>query len=141
MTSKMTSLFVAILMSAVCRIYGQEARGTLMGRVSDPTGSVIIGAKVEAINAETGVHFTSTTNGSGDYILPFLIPGPYSLTVESRGFRTYRRSGIVVRESDRITIDMTMEVGEASQSVQVTADTPLLNTSTASMGQTDENGH
>src|SRR5206468_1814592 len=46
------------------------------------------------------VRFTSTTNGSGDYILPFLIPGPYSLTVESRGFKTYRRAGIVVRESE-----------------------------------------
>src|SRR5437868_748120 len=135
MTSpKPASLFVATLVCAVYALYGQEARGTLMGRVSDPTGSLIIGAKVEAVNAETGVHFTSNTNGSGDYILPFLIPGPYSLVVESRGFRTYRRAGIVVRESDRITIDMTMEVGEASQSVQVTAETPLLDTSTASMG-------
>jgi hypothetical protein len=58
---RMISLFVAIFVSSVCRIYGQEARGTLMGRVSDPTGSVIIGAKVEAVNAETGLHFTSTT--------------------------------------------------------------------------------
>jgi hypothetical protein len=132
--SKMTSLLVVLLAPAVCPLHAQEARGTLLGRVSDSTGSVIVGAKVEGVNAETGVHFTSTTNGSGDYILPFLIPGPYSLTVESRGFRTYRRSGVVVRESDRITIDMTMELGEASQSVQVTAETPLLDTSTASMG-------
>src|SRR3981081_2149943 len=131
---KMTSPFVAILACALCPLYAQEARGTLLGRVSDATGSVIVGAKVEGVNAETGVHFTSTTNGSGDYILPFLIPGPYSLMVESRGFKTYRRSGVVVRESERITIDITMEVGEASQSLQVTAETPLLDTSTASMG-------
>src|SRR5260370_23714307 len=108
--SKMTSLLVVILALAVCRLNAQEARGTLLGRVSDSTGSVIVGAKVEGVNADTGVRFTSTTNGSGDYILPFLIPGPYSLTVESRGFRTYRRSGVIVRESDRIAIDMTMEL-------------------------------
>ncbi len=131
-------LVIGLILLALSPLQGQEARGTLLGRVTDATGSVIIGAKVEGVNADSGVHFTSTTNGSGDYILPFLIPGPYSLTVESRGFKTYRRVGIVVRESDRVTIDMAMEIGEASQSVQVNAETPLLDTSTASMGMVVE---
>ncbi len=131
-------LVIGLILLAHSPLRGQEARGTLLGRVTDATGSVIIGAKVEGVNADSGVHFTSTTNGSGDYILPFLIPGPYSLTVESRGFKTYRRAGIVVRESDRVTIDMAMEIGEASQSVQVNAETPLLDTSTASMGMVVE---
>src|SRR3982074_2363549 len=100
---KMTSPFVAILACALCPLYAQEARGTLLGRVSAATGSVIVGAKVEGVNAETGVHFTSTTNGSGDYILPFLIPGPYSLTVESRGFGTPGRPASLRRESDPVT--------------------------------------
>ena len=131
-------LVIGLILLAHSPLQGQEARGTLLGRVTDATGSVIIGAKVEGVNADSGVRFTSTTNGSGDYILPFLIPGPYSLTVESRGFKTYRRAGIVVRESDRVTIDMAMEIGEASQSVQVNAETPLLDTSTASMGMVVE---
>src|SRR5262249_7884485 len=62
------------------------------------------------------------------------IPGPYSITVENRGFRTYNRREVVVRQSDRITIDASLEVGEASQTVQATAETPLLDTSTASLG-------
>jgi hypothetical protein len=119
-------------------LVAQEARGTLLGRVADPSEAVIVGAKVEAVNIDTGVRYDSTTNGSGDYILPFLMPGPYNLTVESRGFKTHARQGIVVRESDRITIDVKMEVGEASQSIRISAEAPILDTSTASMGQVIE---
>ena len=117
---------------------GQEARGTLLGRVADPTEAVIVTAKVTAVNTDTAVHHASITNGSGDYILPFLNPGPYNITVEARGFKTYTRQGIAVRESERITIDVKMEIGEASQSVQVRTEAPILDTSTASMGQVIE---
>jgi hypothetical protein len=126
------------LCCATLPLQGQEARGTILGRVSDPSTAVIVGAKVEAVNADTGVRSSSTTNESGDYMLPFLIPGPYTLTVESRGFRNYRRAGIVVRQSERIPLDVAMQLGDASQSVEVTAASPLLDTSTASMGQVVE---
>ena len=75
------------------------------------------------------------TNASGDFLLPFLIPGPYSLTVEAPGFKKWVRSRIQTRVDDRITIDVTMEIGQATESVQVTAEAPLLDTSTGSMGQ------
>jgi len=133
MTSRTCSL-IAVFICALLPLHGQEARGTILGRVVDQTGSVVVGAKVEATNTATGVRYTSESNGSGDYILPFLIPGNYSINVESKGFRTSNRAGIAVRQSDRVTIDTTMEVGDASQSVQVQAETPLLDTSTASMG-------
>ncbi len=119
-------------------LWGQEVRATILGRVSDQTDAVIASARVEAANASTGVRYTSQTNESGDYMLPFLIPGPYSIKVESPGFRSYTRSGIVVRESDRVTIDVTMQVGDASQVIEVSAQAPLLDTSTASMGQVIE---
>src|SRR5436853_6575433 len=96
-----TWLVIGLIPLALSPLQGQEARGTLLGRVTDATGSVIIGAKVEGVNADSGVHFTSTTNGSGDYILPFLIPGPYSLTVERRGFEPYSRGGIGDRGRER----------------------------------------
>ena len=127
-----TCWLIAISLCALTPLLGQEARGTILGRIADQSGSLIVGAKVEATNTATGVHYTSTSNGTGDYILPFLIPGAYDLVVESRGFRTSKRSGIAVRESDRVTIDTTMQVGEASQSVQVMAESPILDTSTGS---------
>src|ERR1019366_1667320 len=128
------ALFTVSFFCAVLPLAGQEARGTLLGRITDATGAVIVGAKVDLTNTATAVHYAANTNGSGDYILPFLIPGPYNITVEMQGFKKSTRSGIAVRESDRITIDVTMEVGQASESVQVTGETPLVDTSTASMG-------
>ena len=75
-------------------VAGIDLGGTkILGRVLDQTGSVIADAKVSATNTATAVRYTSTSNGSGDYILPFLIPGEYSVTVESKGFRTSNRAG------------------------------------------------
>ena len=102
-------LFTVSFFCFILPLSGQEARGTLLGRVTDPTGAVIVGAKIGATNAATAVRYSATTSGSGDYILPFLISGQYSLTVEMQGFKTSTRSEIAVRESDRITIDVTMQ--------------------------------
>jgi Carboxypeptidase regulatory-like domain len=116
-------------------MHAQETRSTVLGRITDPTGAVILGAVVEAKNLDTGVHASVPTNASGDFLLPFLIPGPYSLTVSAPGFKKWVRSRIQARIDDRLTIDVTMEIGQATESVQVTADAPLLDTSTGSMGQ------
>jgi Carboxypeptidase regulatory-like domain/TonB dependent receptor len=121
---------------AIAPLHAQDARGTLLGRVSDQSGAGIVGAKVEGVNTDTGVHSASTSNSSGDYILPYLIPGPYNVTVEQNGFKTFTRTGILLREGDRVSADVTMQVGDATQSVEVTAAAPLLDTSTASLGQT-----
>src|SRR5262245_16157050 len=128
-------LSLALLCGFVLPLVAQEARGNLLGRISDSSDAVIVGAKVEAVNNDTGVHFSTTTNRSGDYIFPLLVPGSYTITVESQGFKTYSRKGIGVRVGDQLAINVTMEVGQSSQTVQVTAESPLLDTSSASMGQ------
>ena len=116
----------------------QEARGTLLGRVTDSTDALILGAKVDAQNVDTGVRFSSLTNRTGDYIFPMLVPGTYSVKVEHPGFKTYTRSGIVVRVNDQMAINVALEIGQANQTVEVKAETPLLDTSSASMGQVIE---
>ena len=63
-------LTATALSSAVLPLMAQEGRGTLLGRVSDATGAVIVGAKVDATNTDTGVHYASLTSSTGDYILP-----------------------------------------------------------------------
>lgn len=113
----------------------QETRGTIMGRVVDESNAVIPGASVEALNVDTGVRTTATSNDTGDFAVPFLVPGTYTVTVELPGFKRFVRSGINVRVNDRITINAVLEVGEVTESVQVVAESPLLDTSTASMGQ------
>ena len=128
-------LTMAALLCSQCPLAGQEVRGTILGRVTDQTDAPIAGAAVEAANTATGVRATSTTNASGDYMFPFLIPGPYTVTVEAPGFKKMTRSGIAVRVNDRIAIDAKMELGTVTESVQVTAETPILDTSTSSIGQ------
>lgn len=87
------------------------------------------------LNPATGVRSATTSNTSGDYMFPFLIPGTYELTVESPGFKAYKRPGISIRVNDRVTVDVVLELGSTSESIQVTAESPILDTSTASMGQ------
>src|SRR5207247_133046 len=113
----------------------QEARATLLGRVTDPSDAVITAAKISAKNVETGVNFSSITNSTGDYVFPLLVPGLYTITVEHPGFKTHTRTGVVVRVNDQVTVDVTLELGQASQTVQVTAEASLLDTSSASIGQ------
>ena len=113
----------------------QEARGTILGRVSDSSGAVIVGAAVEGVNTATGVRTTASTNESGDYVLPYLIPGPYSLTVDAQGFKKFSQTQITLRMDDRITVNATMQLGAATESVDVVASAELLDTSTSSMGQ------
>lgn len=125
---------ITALCCFVLPLCGQDSRGTLLGRVLDQSDAVVGGAAVEAKNVDTGVRFTSTTNKSGDYIFPLLVPGSYSVKVESAGFKTYTRTGIAVHVNDQMTINVAMELGQASQTVQVSAETPLLDTSSASIG-------
>jgi hypothetical protein len=113
----------------------QDTRGAILGRITDPTSAVIAGAAVDAVNTNTAVHTVATTNASGDYLLPFLIPGTYTVTVEAAGFKKTVRPNIELRVSEHITIDLSMEMGQASESIQVTAETSLVDTSTVSMGQ------
>src|SRR5678815_350124 len=128
-------LTVAVCLSVPFAMRAQDARSMILGRVTDPTGAVVVGAIVEATNTDTGVRATAPTNASGDYRLPFLIPGPYSIKVESPGFKRWARSNIQARVDDRLTIDVAMEIGQQTETVQVTAESPLLDTSTGSMGQ------
>src|SRR6516162_7264774 len=93
---------IAIALLFVLPLAGQEARGTLLGRVTDSSEAVLVGAVIRAINAETGVRYATTTNSSGDYLIPFLIPGGYTINVERPGFKTYTRASIALRESERV---------------------------------------
>jgi hypothetical protein len=135
--NKVNYVFIAavLLGAAQLPLCGQEARGTLLGRVTDSSGAIIVGAKVEGLNTATGVHSSASTNESGDYLLPYLNPGPYTISVTATGFKTFKRAEINLRMDDHITIDAAMQLGSATESVEVVATAGLLDTSTSSMGQ------
>jgi len=116
-------------------VSAQEFRGTLMGRVSDPSGLGVPGAKVVVTKTDTNTRSDTVTGADGNYTAPFLAPGTYQISVEMNGFKKYERSGIEIGTNERVAIDVQLQVGSASDSVTVTADAPLLNTVTASAGQ------
>ncbi|MBL8215587.1 MAG: TonB-dependent receptor [Bryobacterales bacterium] len=126
---------LAALLALAWLAPAQESRGTLRGRVLDPTGAAVAGARVEVVNTETNVRTASATNAEGNYEAPYLLSGTYRVTVEQSGFKKSTRDGIEVRINDRITLDFTLELGAVGESVTVKGDTVLLETATASVGQ------
>lgn len=113
---------------------GQEARGSIVGAVTDPSGAVLPNAPVVVTNMSMGTRVSVPTNDSGRFTAPYLIPGTYSVLVEQQGFKRFLREGIEVRVNDRLEVNVQLEVGAAEQTVTVTGDTPLLSTESASLG-------
>ncbi len=113
----------------------QDARGIIVGRVTDPTGAVMPGADVRATNTATGVVAAAKTNDQGNYVLPYLVPGIYAVQAELTGFKKFLRDKVEVRVSDRVELNIEMVIGAVTEAVEVTAETPLLQTAEASLGQ------
>jgi hypothetical protein len=112
----------------------QEFRGTIAGRVADPSGGVIPGANVTVTAVETAQVTKMLTNEAGQYVAALLPVGKYRLEVEMAGFKKFVQDNIGLRVNDRLQIDVKMELGAQNQVVTVTAGAPLLNTSDASAG-------
>jgi hypothetical protein len=135
---KTITFLTGILMYAA-GAYAQETRGQILGRVTDESGAVAVGAHIKAVNAATNVATTSVTNESGDYSLPFLIPGTYNVTAEVQGFRPFEQTGVIVRLADRVTLNIALQVGQTTERVQVMGNAPLIETANASLGQVVDN--
>ena len=115
--------------------WAQEFRGSITGRVLDPSGAGVPAAEVAVTNTETGVATPTTTDTSGGYTVLYLNPGQYRITVTAPRFKKLERSGIEVRVGDKLAVDLTLEVGAVTQEVTVTGAAPLLETTTGSHGQ------
>jgi hypothetical protein len=133
MPSRKILLVSFIAVSTV--MWAQEFRGTISGRVMDQQQALVPGVKIVATETETGAKFSTTSNADGSYVLPFLPPGPYSVSAEAAGFKRYVNSNIRVTTNEREQLDITLEVGAVEQSVTITAESSMLETATASTGQ------
>ncbi|MDP2999277.1 MAG: TonB-dependent receptor [Bryobacterales bacterium] len=115
--------------------WSQEARGSIAGKVADPQGAVIPGASVTVTNVDTNSIRRTRTNDTGYFEATLLNPGQYSVAVEAPGFRRAVRSGLDLNVAGRLDLPFQLEVGAVSESVEVTAAAPLLDTTTASGGR------
>jgi hypothetical protein len=124
----------SILLSAVCLLLfaglalAQSDRGRITGALADPAGAMIPNAPIEAKNIETGAVYQVSSTSTGNYTLSQLPPGIYQLSVAAPGFKQFIRTGITVLAAATLRIDISLEVGAITETVQVNADATLLKT-------------
>ena len=112
----------------------QTDRGTITGTVSDATGAVIPGATIEAKNVATGAVYQAGSSETGNYTLAQLPAGTYEVSAALPGFKRFLRTGIAIQVAQVVRIDVTLEVGAATESVTVQAAAPLLKTESGEVG-------
>ncbi len=116
-------------------LFGQNVHGKISGVVSDNTGAAVGGCTVTLTNLDTAEHNEITSDGSGNYSFPNISPGRYKISAEKTGFKVFVQQPIVVEIESGLKIDITLAVGTATETVEVTAQTPLLQPETNSLGQ------
>ena len=128
-------LNLILLLAAAGLMFAQEFRGTLTGRVTDPSGSGVPNAKIVVTQTETNAHSETVSGPDGNYTVPFLAPGVYEIAVEAKGFSKFVQTGVRVSAVEQVTVNPGLKIGSTAQSMEVHADAPPLETATASQGQ------
>jgi Carboxypeptidase regulatory-like domain len=131
----LTSAILALCLSVwPVSAHGQQETATILGTVTDGTGAIVPGASVTVTNVQTNISLTTQTDARGAYVVPSLKPGEYSLTVEISGFQKTVRSGVVLQVAQVARIDLTLQTGQLSETVEVVGSSPILETQTSSRG-------
>lgn len=114
--------------------FAQTNRGTISGTVTDPSGAPVAGASVTAQELSTGTTYTATASGSGNYNFPQVAIGTYNLTTTAGGFRTDKRTGIVVQINSTAVANIQLSLGQQAETVTVVADAPTVESTTSDVG-------
>ena len=122
---------ILVLGIAPSRVFAQMNTGTILGTVVDPSGAAVPGAKITITNTGTQITQTLVTDNSGSFYVPTLIPGDYDVTAEKEGFQKVIRSGITLQIDQKARVDMTLQVGAVTQTVEVNAQAPLVQTASS----------
>ncbi|MBI2821635.1 MAG: carboxypeptidase regulatory-like domain-containing protein, partial [Acidobacteria bacterium] len=135
------SSFVTLLLFSLflATASAQETTGTITGAVRDESGAMIPGVTVVAVNKETGATRNAITGDEGRYRLPQLSPGNYELRAELAGFQTTVIQGVTVSVGQEAVLPIVLKVGEITEQVVVSAEIPLVDTTTANIGALVDN--
>jgi hypothetical protein len=132
-------LFLCSIAFMPASAHAQAVSGTILGTVLDSTGSVVPGATVTILNTGTGLTRTVTTDASGEFTAPQVPTGKYSVTAELAGFKKVTLENIDVGVDQRIRVDVKLELGAMTEAVTITAESPLVQTSSSELGTTVRN--
>src|SRR6476646_5496265 len=125
------SFIVALL---TCATIWAQATAQISGTAKDQTGAVLPGVEITATQTSTGIARTAVTNETGSYVLPNLPIGPYKLEASLPGFRTFVQTGINLEVNASPAINVTLEVGQVSEQVEVEANATLVETRSVGVG-------
>ncbi len=133
--------FVLVLAGAAGMMAHAQLSGTgaISGTVEDPTGAVVVGASVTVTNVDTNVNTVRTTTRAGDYNISALIPGTYTVTVAAAGFQGFKQENVTVDALVTVSVNVKLTVGQATETVTITAAPPLLETTDATLGAVMDN--
>jgi hypothetical protein len=123
-----------VLLAVSAPLLAQLSTGSLSGSLTDPAGLPIPGATVKVTHVPTGRTYETVSSDAGLYAFPNLEVGPYTIAAEQPGFKKLERSGLVIAISTRSVVDLQLEIGQVSETVQVAAEAPLLSKATAELG-------
>ncbi|HEY4087119.1 MAG TPA: TonB-dependent receptor [Bryobacteraceae bacterium] len=129
MRSSLVGIGLSLLLSVT--LFGQNDRGTITGQVKDQGGGVVPAAAVTATNTASGAQSKTASTDTGNYTIPALPAGTYSVTVEMKGFKKFVQDNVLIQVAATARVDATLEVGAATETVTVTADAGTLKTESA----------
>lgn len=129
----------AMLLLLSAALIAQTATGTFVGVITDQTGAVVPGATITVTNKGTNRVVTVVSNDDGAYVAPLLNPGEYDFAVTKPGFKKALRSAVTLQVDQRAAVDFALTSGDISESVEVTTQAPLLETTSSSLGQVINN--
>ncbi len=125
------------LLALICAAVSlaQVSTGSISGVITDPNGARVPGAKIEARNESTGAKLETVSSEAGIFVLPAVPVGRYSVSVEQTGFKKLTRSGVEIRIASRQELDLRLEIGDVLQTVEVSGEVPLIETTSSQRGQ------
>ena len=132
-------LLVVIVATLGCLVEAQTYQGRILGSVNDSSGAVVSGAKVTITNTSTGISRTLMTTAAGDYNAPNLEPGPYTVAAEAPSFKRSQRTTIQLEVAKDLRVDFKLEPGGVNETVTVSEEAPMVDTTTDVLGGTFSN--
>ncbi|MGB8762141.1 MAG: carboxypeptidase regulatory-like domain-containing protein, partial [Candidatus Sulfotelmatobacter sp.] len=129
-----TVCLIALSLLLPALLPAQGASGRIIGRVADPTGAVLSGAKVTLTNQATAISRDATTNESGDYSFVEVAPGTYTVQFELTGFKKNIQKNIIVDVNQVVTLNSTLQIGGSQETVEVTSEAPQVDTTSTQLG-------
>ena len=131
---RIASVSVVLWLIFSAPILAQQGTSQISGKVTDEQGAVLPGVAIVVTNEETGVVREVQSSAEGTYLVPQIMPGRYKVVGTLTGFRTFERSGLILQVGTTMTVNLSLRVGGVEESVTVTGQTPLVDTTTALVG-------